>query len=152
MDHYPRGKRGFPTATGQRSERVDARAEPYVDTPGAGCGLEAFDDGLGLVGGRKHATVGLGLERNTAVLKPADGVGRLEAREGSQQGPGAARVAVRERAGFEAGVWDVTAAAARDADLGKRLRSALEQEYPRAGAGLGGGDRAEVAGGAATND
>ena len=47
---------------------------------------------------------------------------------------------------------DVATAAARDADLGERLRSTFEEEHPSAGQGFGGGDSAEVTRSAASDD
>ncbi len=99
-----------------------------MDAGGAGFAQQAIDDGLRGVGAGEHAAVGFGLEGHAAGLEPGDGVTRPEAMERGDESFAAAGIAGAEFAGIEAGVGDVAAAAAGDADLGEELGAGLEKE------------------------
>lgn len=83
-------------------------------------------------------------------LEPGDGVGGLEAVEGSHEVFLPARVALDQLARVVAIVGDITAATAGDADLGEDLGSFFEDEdffHP----GFGCSNGSEKSGGTATD-
>ena len=73
--------------------------------------------------------------------------------EGAEQLTSAARVFLYQLGGFEAGVRDVAAAAAGDADLGEQVRRGLEErDGVRLAQALRARDRREEAGGSSAED
>ena len=117
------------------------------------CGeLEAIDDGGGVVGGGKHATVGFGLEGHAAIVEPADGVAGLEAGEGAAESFAAARVVLNQFVGVEAAVGDVAASTTGDADFSEDLLGGFEDGDAAGGVGLGDGDRAKKSSCTAADD
>ena len=76
--------------------------------------MEAVDDGLRVVGGGEHASVGLGFDRDAALGEPLNRVLWLPAMEGTAQFTGTTWVVGGELGGVEAVVGDVAASAAGD--------------------------------------
>jgi hypothetical protein len=112
-------------------------------------GEQAVHDGLRGVGDGKHAAIRLGLERDAACGEPFHRVARGKSLERAEQGAFAARIARGEFARLEAGVGDVAAATAGDADFVEAARGFFEDGHARTG--FGGGDGGKESGCAAAD-
>jgi hypothetical protein len=82
---------------------------------------KAVNNCLRGIGDGEHAAIALGFEFHAAGFEPGDGVARLENFVRGQQGPPAARIAGGQFARVEAGMGDVAAAPAGNADFGRGI-------------------------------
>jgi len=89
---------------------------------------QAIDDRFRLIGGGEHAPIGLGLERDAALLEPSDGVGGLKMVEGADEVFLTARVILDQFLRVVAIMCDIAAASARDAHLREDFRALFEDQ------------------------
>jgi hypothetical protein len=92
-----------------------------------GGGHQAVDNCCGVIGDREHASIFFGFRGHATPSEPFNRVAGLESVEGPEQLASAARVFLHQFGRLEAGVRDVAASAARDADLGEQVRSGFEE-------------------------
>lgn len=93
-----------------------------------GGGGESIDDGLRIIGGGEHATVGFDFEFHSLFLEPRNGVGWLEAVECPDEVFDPARIVFDKLSWIVAIVGDVASPAAGDPDLGENFRTAFQNE------------------------
>ena len=106
---------------------TDGGGEADAHASAGGGGHQAVDNRGGVIGGREHASIFLGLRGHASRREPFDGVAGLEAMEGPEKFAAAAGVFFHQFGWLEARVGDVAAAAARDADLGEQMRGRFEK-------------------------
>ena len=132
---------------------TDGGGEADAHASAGGGGHQAVDDRRGVIGRREHASVFFGLRGHAASREPLDRVARLKAMERAEQLTAAAGIFLHQLGRLEAGVRDVAAPAARDADLGEEMGGRFEErDRTILTQLLGAGDRREEAGGSSAED
>src|ERR1700733_12399487 len=90
---------------------------------GAAGGIQqAINDSLRRISSGKHTAITFNLQFDAPAFKPGNGVARLEFSEGGNERALAAWVTFGKFARIEIRVGNITPAAARDFDLGKKVR------------------------------
>lgn len=113
---------------------------------------QAIDDGLRIIGGWKHASVGFAFNRDPALGEPFDGISGLPAVEGGAEFAGTSGVMGCQFGGIKTAVGHVAAPASRDLNLLQAMFSLLEEHHGRFRIRLGGGHRGKESGGATTDN
>jgi hypothetical protein len=106
---------------------LDGGAGKEFDISAAGGVHQAVDDGFGGVAEGEHTAIGFGFELDAFAQVPVDGVLGLKPCECASEGFATTGIVLDEDGGFEAGVGDVAAASARDADLGEGGASGFDE-------------------------
>ena len=129
---------------------VSSAASSPDDAVIAGGIDEAVNDCFRLIGGGKHAAIGLGLELDTMFLEPRDGVCGLETVEGSHEVFHASRVILDKFTRVVTIMGDIAAPPSGDANFCENLGSFFEDE-DFFDACFSRGDGSEKSGGSTTN-
>ena len=105
-----------------------------------------------VIGGGKHASIGLSLEGDSTLLEPVNRVSGLPAVEGRAELTGASGIVGYEFFGVEAGVGHVATSAPGDAHFFETLPALFENKNCRCWVGLGRRDGSEKSGCAPANN
>ena len=112
---------------------------------------ETIDDGLGIVGGRKHAAILFRFKCHPVIFKPSDRIGRLPAVKGSNKVAMSPGVIFDQVFGIETLVCHVAPASSGDSYLGEDFRTFFQNENLWR-AKLGGSDGSKKTCRSATDD
>jgi len=93
------------------------------------CGFgKTIDDGVRVIGGRKHASIFFRFQFHPVIFKPSDRIGRLPAVKGSNKVSVSPGVIFGQVFGVETLVGHVASASSRDSYLGENLRTFFQNK------------------------